>query len=70
VNWNAKIIEEFRANAGKVGGFFNGQTLLLIHTTGARSGEARVNPVMYKPGRANPLIATHPPKWLSSRAVW
>ncbi|MGD8604766.1 MAG: nitroreductase family deazaflavin-dependent oxidoreductase [Anaerolineales bacterium] len=44
-DWNKKIIQEFRANDGKVGGPFEGMTLLLLHTTGARSGAARVNPV-------------------------
>jgi deazaflavin-dependent oxidoreductase (nitroreductase family) len=47
-DWNSKIIEEFRANDGKVGGPFDGATLLLLHTTGARSGQERVNPVMYR----------------------
>jgi deazaflavin-dependent oxidoreductase (nitroreductase family) len=47
-DWNAGIIEEFRANAGKVGGQFEGAPLLLLHTTGARSGQERVNPVMYQ----------------------
>ena len=42
---NQKIIEEFRANEGKVGGFFAGRTLLLLHTTGAKSGKERVNPL-------------------------
>jgi deazaflavin-dependent oxidoreductase (nitroreductase family) len=42
---NQKIIEEFRANEGKVGGFFANNTLLLLHTTGARSGKERVNPL-------------------------
>jgi deazaflavin-dependent oxidoreductase (nitroreductase family) len=45
---NAKIIEEFRANAGKVGGPFAGAPLLLLHTIGARSGRERVNPMMYQ----------------------
>ncbi len=45
-NWNEKIIEEFRANDGHVGGPFEGATLLLLHTTGAKSGKERVNPVM------------------------
>lgn len=44
---NKSIIEEFRANAGKVGGPFSGKTLLLLHTRGARSGRERVNPVAY-----------------------
>jgi deazaflavin-dependent oxidoreductase (nitroreductase family) len=46
-DWNTKIIEEFRANEGKVGGQFAGAPLLLLHTTGARSGRERVNPMMY-----------------------
>lgn len=44
---NQKIIDEFRANAGRVGGYFEGKTLLLLHTTGAKSGEERLNPVAY-----------------------
>jgi len=47
MSWNHGIIEEFRANAGKVGGYFAGSTILLLHTTGAKSGLERVNPVMY-----------------------
>jgi len=47
-DWNAKIIEEFRANGGKVGGNFEGAPLLLLHTTGAKSGRQRVNPMMYR----------------------
>jgi deazaflavin-dependent oxidoreductase (nitroreductase family) len=47
-DWNTKIIEEFRANGGKVGGPFEGAPLLLLHTTGAKSGRERVNPVMYQ----------------------
>ena len=46
-DFNAQIIQEFRANGGKVGGPFEGAPLLLLHSTGARSGQERVNPVMY-----------------------
>ncbi len=46
-NWNDGVIEEFRANSGKVGGYFTGKTLLLLHTTGAKSGLERINPVAY-----------------------
>jgi deazaflavin-dependent oxidoreductase (nitroreductase family) len=46
-DWNKATIEEFRANKGKVGGYFEGANLLLLHTTGAKSGLERVNPVMY-----------------------
>jgi len=44
---NKKIIDEFRANDGKVGGPFEGRTLLLLHTTGAKSKQERINPVAY-----------------------
>jgi deazaflavin-dependent oxidoreductase (nitroreductase family) len=44
---NRAIIEEFRANGGKLGGNFEGAPMLLLHTTGARSGQPRVNPMMY-----------------------
>jgi deazaflavin-dependent oxidoreductase (nitroreductase family) len=44
---NKAVIEEFRANAGRVGGPFTGKTLLLLHTIGARSGLERVHPVAY-----------------------
>jgi deazaflavin-dependent oxidoreductase (nitroreductase family) len=47
-DWNTKIIEEFRANAGKVGGPFEGAPMLLLHSTGAKSGQERVNPMMYQ----------------------
>lgn len=47
-DWNSKIIEEFRANEGKVGGPFEGAPLLLLHTVGARTGQQRVNPMMYR----------------------
>jgi len=45
--WNKKIIEEFRANGGKVGGQFEGAPLLLLTTTGAKSGRELTTPVMY-----------------------
>jgi deazaflavin-dependent oxidoreductase (nitroreductase family) len=46
-DYNAQIIEEFRANEGRVGGTFEGMPLLLLHHTGAKSGESRVSPVAY-----------------------
>jgi deazaflavin-dependent oxidoreductase (nitroreductase family) len=44
---NEGIVEEFRNNGGKVGGPFEGAPLLLLHTRGAKSGQERVNPMMY-----------------------
>jgi deazaflavin-dependent oxidoreductase (nitroreductase family) len=46
-DWNKKVIEEFRANGGKVGGAFENMNLLLLHTTGAKTGLPRLNPVAY-----------------------
>jgi deazaflavin-dependent oxidoreductase (nitroreductase family) len=44
-NWNDKIAQEFRANDGRVGGPFEGHSLLLLHHRGAKSGIERVNPL-------------------------
>ena len=46
-DFNSKIIDEFHANEGRVGGPFEGAPILLINHTGARTGKARTNPVMY-----------------------
>ena len=48
-DFNAEIIDEFRANKGKVGGPFEGAPVLLLHHTGAKSGTERVNPLVYQP---------------------
>ena len=47
-DWNAGIIDEFRANDGRVGGMFEGAPLLLLHHVGARTGTERVSPLMYQ----------------------
>ena len=46
-DFNSQVIEEFRTNDGRVGGPFEGAHLALLSTTGAKSGEQRVSPVMY-----------------------
>ena len=46
-DFNSRIIAEFRANAGKVGPPFEGATLLLLTTTGAKSGQPRIAPLAY-----------------------
>lgn len=74
-DWNKQIIEEFRANGGQVGGQFAGAPLLLLHTTGAKSGQERVNPMMYrKLGESYAVFAskagapTHPDWYHNLRA--
>jgi deazaflavin-dependent oxidoreductase (nitroreductase family) len=48
-DWNRQITAEFYANAGKVGGMFEGKHMLLLTTTGARSGQRRTTPLVYLP---------------------
>jgi deazaflavin-dependent oxidoreductase (nitroreductase family) len=48
-DFNQSIVDEFRANLGKVGGPFEGAPMLLLTTTGAKSGQARTAPLVYLP---------------------
>jgi deazaflavin-dependent oxidoreductase (nitroreductase family) len=69
-DFNTKVIEEFRANEGKVGGMFEGANLVLITTTGAKSGQQRTNPLVYLPDGERIVIiasnggADNHPAWL------
>lgn len=68
-DFNQAIIEEFRANEGRVGGPFEGAPMVLVHTVGARSGQGRVNPLVYRPMGDDLAIfasaagADHHPAW-------
>jgi deazaflavin-dependent oxidoreductase (nitroreductase family) len=55
-DWNAKVIEEFRANGGQVGGPMEGWPLLLLTSTGARTGTKRVSPMVYLPEGARHYV--------------
>ena len=55
-DFNSRNIEEFRANHGRLGGQFEGAPVLLLHSTGARSGEERVSPMMYLPDDGRYLV--------------
>ena len=46
-DWNSQIIAEFRANEGRVGGPFEGAPIVLLTTTGAKTGKRRTSPMMY-----------------------
>ncbi|HYH30108.1 MAG TPA: nitroreductase family deazaflavin-dependent oxidoreductase [Pseudonocardia sp.] len=48
-DWNQQVIDEFRANSGRVGGMFEGAPMILIHHVGAKSGAERVAPLVYFP---------------------
>jgi deazaflavin-dependent oxidoreductase (nitroreductase family) len=54
--WNKQVIEEFRANGGKVGGQFEGASMILIHNIGAKSGTERVSPMVYFPDGDRMLV--------------
>ena len=57
--FNKKIIDEFRANGGKVGGMFAGANMILITTTGAKTGQQRTTPLVYsKDGARYVIIAS------------
>ena len=58
-DFNTGVIEEFRANDGKVGGMFEGSPMVLVNTIGAKSGDVRTIPlVYYREGDAIYLIAS------------
>lgn len=50
---NANVIEEFRAKAGVVGGYFEGMPMVLLHSLGAKSGIERINPLVFLPDEAD-----------------
>jgi deazaflavin-dependent oxidoreductase (nitroreductase family) len=56
LDWNAKIIEEFRANEGQVGGQFDGAPMVLVHHVGRKTGKERVSPMMYLAAEAPDTI--------------
>lgn len=53
-DWNTKIINEFRANGGRVGGNFEGAPMVLVHHTGRKTGKQSVTPLMYLPDDNDP----------------
>lgn len=55
-DWNAGTIAEFRANEGRVGGYFEGAPMVLLHHRGRKSGREYVNPAVYLPHDTDPDI--------------
>ncbi|MFG3661454.1 nitroreductase/quinone reductase family protein [Streptomyces sp. NPDC047706] len=55
-DFNHQVIEEFRANRGRVGGYFEGARLILLTTTGARTGAEHTTPVAYLPDGADRIL--------------
>jgi deazaflavin-dependent oxidoreductase (nitroreductase family) len=72
VERNVPIVEEFRSNQGRIGGPFDGHTMLLLHNRGRRTGAHNVNPVAYLPDSDDPATVyvfasaggrPHHPQW-------
>lgn len=55
-DWNTKVIEEFRANEGRVGGPFEGAPMIIVHSIGAKSGAERETPLVYFPQDDGTLV--------------
>jgi deazaflavin-dependent oxidoreductase (nitroreductase family) len=53
-DWNTQVVEEFRANQGRVGGQFEGAPMVLVHHRGRKSGAEYVSPLMYLPDETDP----------------
>ena len=54
VDWNTRVIQEFRDNEGRVGGNFEGAPMVLVHHRGRKTGQERVNPMMYMRDEQHP----------------
>jgi len=52
-DWNQRVIAEFRANEGRVGGSFDGAPMVLVHHVGRKSGNEYVTPLVYLPSEGN-----------------
>jgi deazaflavin-dependent oxidoreductase (nitroreductase family) len=55
-DWNDRIVAEFRANEGRVGGGFAGAPMIVVHHVGRSSGKEYINPLVYLPGEGDDAI--------------
>lgn len=55
-DWNSKIVEEFRANEGRVGGQFEGAPMVVLHHRGRKSGQEHLAPLMYLADESDPDV--------------
>jgi len=69
-NWNQQIIDEFRANGGKVGGQFAGANLLILRTIGAKSGQLRESPVAYFADDDGSMVVVASKAGLPTNPAW
>ncbi|AZQ35691.1 nitroreductase family deazaflavin-dependent oxidoreductase [Streptomyces cyaneochromogenes] len=69
-DFNQQVIEEFRANKGRVGGYFEGARLLLLTTTGARTGRPHTTPVGYLPDGGDRVLVIASAAGAPSHPAW
>jgi deazaflavin-dependent oxidoreductase (nitroreductase family) len=69
-DWNQQIIDEFRANGGKVGGQFAGADLLILRTIGAKSGQLRESPVAYFADSDGSMVVVASKAGLPTNPAW
>jgi hypothetical protein len=71
-SWNDTVIEQFRANGGVLGGYWEGKTTLLLHTPGRNTGKVTVNPLVAAPHGDAYLVcgtaggAPEDPQWVAN----
>lgn len=53
IDWNQRVVAEFRANEGRVGGSFEGAPMILVHHVGRKSGKEYITPLVYLPGEGD-----------------
>ncbi|WP_369271919.1 nitroreductase/quinone reductase family protein [Streptomyces sp. R11] len=69
-DFNQQVIDEFRANKGRVGGYFEGARLILLTTTGARTGRRHTTPVGYLPDGADRILVIASAGGAPSHPAW
>ncbi|MEU8848620.1 nitroreductase/quinone reductase family protein [Streptomyces sp. NPDC048564] len=69
-DFNQQVIDEFRANKGRVGGYFEGARLILLTTTGARTGRPHTTPVGYLPDGADRVLVIASAGGAPSHPAW
>ncbi|MGW6737806.1 nitroreductase/quinone reductase family protein [Streptomyces sp. NPDC055013] len=69
-DFNQQVIDEFRANKGRVGGYFEGARLILLTTTGARTGRPHTTPVGYLPDGADRILVIASAAGAPSHPAW
>jgi deazaflavin-dependent oxidoreductase (nitroreductase family) len=69
-NLNEQVIDDFRANGGRVGGPYEGALIILVHHVGAKTGTKRVSPVMYFPQEDGGMVIVASDQGAPANPAW